>query len=106
MSEVVVYGFPRSTFVNIVRLVLTHKEVPYTFQDLEPEMGKPGHLALHPLIACRSCGMVISRCTRRAQLSPISMRHFRDYPCSQETSRVGPAWTNGSVWSIPTTTRT
>jgi glutathione S-transferase len=48
MSELVVYGFPRSTFVNIVRLVLTHKEVPYTFHDLEPEMGKPSHLALHP----------------------------------------------------------
>jgi glutathione S-transferase len=41
MSELIVYGFPRSTFVNIVRLVLTHKEVPYTFHDLEPEMGKP-----------------------------------------------------------------
>jgi glutathione S-transferase len=48
MSELVVYGFPRSTFVNIVRLVQTHKEVPYTFHDLEPEMGKPSHLALHP----------------------------------------------------------
>ena len=48
MSELVVYGFPRSTFVNIVRLVLIHKEVPYTFHDLEPEMGKPSHLALHP----------------------------------------------------------
>jgi glutathione S-transferase len=48
MPDPIVYGFPRSTFVNIVRLVLTHKEVPYTFHDLEPEMGKPGHLALHP----------------------------------------------------------
>jgi glutathione S-transferase len=48
MSDLIVYGFPRSTFVNIVRLVLTHKEVPYTFHDLEPEMGKPSHLALHP----------------------------------------------------------
>jgi len=48
MSETVVYGFPRSTFVNIVRLVLTHKDVPYTFQDLEPVMGKAEHLALHP----------------------------------------------------------
>ena len=48
MSELIVYGFPRSTFVNIVRLVLTHKEVPYTFHDLEPEMAKPSHLALHP----------------------------------------------------------
>jgi glutathione S-transferase len=48
MRDPIVYGFPRSTFVNIVRLVLTHKEVPYTFHDLEPEMGKPSHLALHP----------------------------------------------------------
>src|SRR6185295_20002582 len=48
MSDPIVYGFPRSTFVNIVRLVLTHKEVPYAFHDLEPEMGKPTHLALHP----------------------------------------------------------
>jgi glutathione S-transferase len=48
MSEPIVFGFPRSTFVHIVRLVLTHKEVPYSFHDLEPEMGKPSHLALHP----------------------------------------------------------
>jgi glutathione S-transferase len=48
MSDPVVYGFPRSTFVNIVRLVLTHKDVPYSFHDLEPVMGKPEHLALHP----------------------------------------------------------
>src|SRR5262247_1425366 len=47
-DHLIVYGFLRSTFVNIVRLVLTHKEVPYTFHDLEPEMGKPSHLALHP----------------------------------------------------------
>lgn len=48
MSDPIVYGFSRSTFVNIVRLVLTHKEVSYSFHDLEPEMGKPSHLALHP----------------------------------------------------------
>jgi glutathione S-transferase len=48
MPNPIVYGFPRSTFVNIVRLVLTDKEVPYIFHDLESEMGKPGHLALHP----------------------------------------------------------
>jgi glutathione S-transferase len=48
MSDPIVYGFPRSTFVNIVRLVLTHKDVPYTFHDLETVMGKPQHLALHP----------------------------------------------------------
>jgi len=48
MSDPIVYGFPRSTFVNIVRLILTHKDVAYQFQDLEPVMGKPDHLALHP----------------------------------------------------------
>ena len=48
MSELTVLGFPRSTFVHIVRLILTHKDVPYTFRDLEPEMGSPAHLALHP----------------------------------------------------------
>jgi glutathione S-transferase len=48
VSDPIVYGFPRSTYVNIVRLVLTHKDVPYTFHDLEPLMGKPEHLTLHP----------------------------------------------------------
>jgi glutathione S-transferase len=48
MSDPIVYGFPRSTFVNIVRLVLTHKDVSYTFHDLETVMGKSEHLALHP----------------------------------------------------------
>ena len=48
MSDPIVYGFPQSTFVNIVKLVLTHKDVPYTFHDLETVMGKPEHLALHP----------------------------------------------------------
>jgi glutathione S-transferase len=48
MSEPIVYGFPRSTYVNIVRLILTHKDVAYSFHDLESVMGKPEHLALHP----------------------------------------------------------
>lgn len=48
MAAVTVYGFPISTYVNVVRLVLTHKGVPFTFHDLEPEMGTPAHLALHP----------------------------------------------------------
>jgi len=48
MSDPIVYGFPRSTFVNIVRLVLTHKGVRYGFHDLESVMGKAEHLALHP----------------------------------------------------------
>ena len=48
MSDPIVFGFPHSTYVHIVRLILTHKGVPYTFRDLETEMGKPTHLALHP----------------------------------------------------------
>jgi glutathione S-transferase len=48
VPDPIVYGFQRSTFVNIVRLIFTYKEVPYTFHDLELEMGKPSHLALHP----------------------------------------------------------
>ena len=48
MADVTVYGFPISTYVNVVRLVLTHKGVPFDFHDLEPEMGGPRHLALHP----------------------------------------------------------
>ena len=48
MSEVTLFGFPRSTYVQIAGLVLTHKDVPYRFHDLESEMGGPSHLALHP----------------------------------------------------------
>jgi glutathione S-transferase len=48
MPDPVVYGFPRSTFVNIVRMVLMHKDVWYQFHDLETVMGKAEHLALHP----------------------------------------------------------
>lgn len=48
MADVTVYGFPVSTYVNIVRLVLTEKGVPFAFHDLEPDMGGPAHLALHP----------------------------------------------------------
>ena len=48
MTGVTLYGFPVSTYVNVVRLVLTHKNVPFDFHDLEREMGTPRHLALHP----------------------------------------------------------
>jgi glutathione S-transferase len=48
VPDPIVYGFPRSTYVNIVRLILAHKDVPYIFRDLEPVMDKPEHLALHP----------------------------------------------------------
>lgn len=48
MADVTLYGFPVSTYVNVVRLALTHKGVPFRFHDLEDETGGPGHLALHP----------------------------------------------------------
>lgn len=48
MTDVTLYGFPVSTYVNIVRFVLTEKAVAYDFHNLEDEMGKPSHLALHP----------------------------------------------------------
>src|SRR6516164_2731479 len=48
MAEITGFGFPHSSFVHIAQLVLMHKEVPYTFHDLETEMGSPKHLALHP----------------------------------------------------------
>jgi len=48
MPDITLFGFPHSSFVHIVQLVLAHKEVPYAFYDLEPDMGSPKHLALHP----------------------------------------------------------
>jgi glutathione S-transferase len=48
MPEVVVHGFPLSTYVNVVRFVLTHKGVAFELHDLESEMGGPRHLELHP----------------------------------------------------------
>ena len=48
MSEVTLFGFPRSTYVQIAGLVLTQEEVPYTFHDLESEMNTASHITLHP----------------------------------------------------------
>src|SRR3954447_24267791 len=48
MSDVTLFGFPRSVYVQMAGIVLTHKEVPYTFHDLETEMNTGSHIALHP----------------------------------------------------------
>jgi glutathione S-transferase len=48
MASVIVHGFPGSTYVQIVRLVLTHKTVEFEFRDLETEMNTPAHRMLHP----------------------------------------------------------
>ena len=45
---VTVFGFPRSTYVKVVRLILTEKGVDYRFHDTETEMYLPVHLARHP----------------------------------------------------------
>jgi len=48
MSDVTVFGFQRSTYVNVVRLVLTEKGVPFRFHDTEDEMYTAEHLKRHP----------------------------------------------------------
>ena len=89
MANVTVYGFPVSTFVNIVRLVLTEKGVPFTFCDLEQEMGSPRHLALHPFnrvplsITTGSCS------TKPPPSQPMSMRRSMDRRFSPTTRERG-----------------
>lgn len=48
MSDVTLYGFPRSTFVKVVGLILTAKNVEYRFHDTETEMYLPILLERHP----------------------------------------------------------
>ncbi len=46
MTDVVIYGFPQSSYVRTARLVCEEKGVAY---DLAPvEFGSPEHLELHP----------------------------------------------------------
>ena len=48
MSNVTLYGFPRSTFVKVCGLILTARNVDYRFHDTEDEMYLPVHLERHP----------------------------------------------------------
>ena len=48
MSNVTLYGFPRSTFVKVAGLILTARNVDYRFHDTEDEMYLPIHLERHP----------------------------------------------------------
>lgn len=43
MDTVTLYGFQRSTYVNVARLVLTAKGVPFLFHDTEAEMYSEAH---------------------------------------------------------------
>ncbi|MBC7955844.1 MAG: glutathione S-transferase family protein [Cytophagales bacterium] len=47
-DEIVLYGFQRSTYVNVARLVLHAKGVAFRFHDVEHEIGTPAHLKRHP----------------------------------------------------------
>jgi glutathione S-transferase len=47
-AEVVVYGFHRSTYVSVVRLVLHAKGVPYRFHDVEDDIYTQAHRERHP----------------------------------------------------------
>jgi glutathione S-transferase len=47
-QDVVLFGFQRSTYVNVVRLVLLAKGVPFAFHDTETEMYTPEHGRRHP----------------------------------------------------------
>jgi len=87
MTQVIVHGFQRSTYVNMVRLVLTHKNVPFAFNDLESVMGTPAHLALHPFnrvpilehdgFRVYETIAIITRITRSEMLSMRSHDHVR-----------------------------
>ena len=48
MPDITLFGFPRSVYVQMAGIVLTHKEVAYAFHDLETAMNTPSHIALHP----------------------------------------------------------
>ena len=89
MADVTVFGFPASSFVHIVRLVLTHKEVPFTFHDLEPDMGSPRHLALHPFDRVPILRHGEFMLYETVRLSPISMRCSRGRRCSPRSRATG-----------------
>ncbi len=46
MNDVVIYGFPQSTYVRTARLACEEKGVAYELREIE--FGSPDHLALHP----------------------------------------------------------
>ena len=48
MSNVTLFGFPRSTFVKVAGLILTARNVEFRFHDTEDEMYLSIHLDRHP----------------------------------------------------------
>lgn len=47
-NKPVLYGFQRSTYVNVARLILHAKGIAFDFRDTEAEMYGAEHLARHP----------------------------------------------------------
>jgi hypothetical protein len=85
VSKPVVHGFQRSTYVNIVRLVLTHKQVAFTFNDLETKMARPPISRCTPSDVRRPSSMKVFTSTRQARSCFTSMRPFHHHPCSRST---------------------
>jgi glutathione S-transferase len=84
MPDITLFGFPHSSFVHIVQLVLAHKEVPYAFYDLEPDMGSPKHPALHPFDGCRSCSTATS-CSTTSAIAAYLEELFPTPPLQPDT---------------------
>jgi glutathione S-transferase len=95
MSDPIVFGFPYSTFVHIVRLILTHKGAAYTFRDLETEMGKPTHLALHPFNRVPVLKHDDFTVYETSAIATYIDRRSRIRRFSQRTSATARACTNG-----------
>ena len=66
--------FRAAPYVNIVRLVLTHKEVPSTFTILSRSWASRNISRCTRSTAFRSSGTTISPSTRRAPSPPMSTR--------------------------------
>ena len=54
MADVTVYGFPISTYVNVVRLALTHKGVPSSSTTSRARWARRAIWRCIPSAACRS----------------------------------------------------
>jgi glutathione S-transferase len=48
MTNIILHGFHRSTYVSIAKLALTAKGVEFFFRDTEAAMRQPGEWTLHP----------------------------------------------------------
>jgi superoxide dismutase len=98
MSDVTLYGFPRSVYVQMAGIVLTDKEVPYTFHDLETEMNTARHIALHPFERVPCDGSEPEGVLREA----LARDFGRVARWRTEFAAIGKALRGGSGWLLPT----